>query len=77
MERMKPIAKVLPLALGLFFAEMPAQAEVLETSAVSMVNQQVAKVTGTVVDGEGYPLIGVNVLEKGHQSNGKRSKKDW
>lgn len=67
---MKPIAKVLPLALGLFFAEMPAQAEVLETSAVSMVNQQVAKVTGTVVDGEGYPLIGVNVLEKGHQSNG-------
>lgn len=70
MERMKPIAKVLPLALGLFFVGMPALAGTLETSAVSMVNQQVTKVTGTVVDGEGYPLIGVNVLEKGHQSNG-------
>ena len=67
---MKPIAKVLPLALGLFFVGMPALAGTLETSAVSMVNQQVTKVTGTVVDGEGYPLIGVNVLEKGHQSNG-------
>ena len=63
---MKPIAKVLPLALGLFFVGMPALAGTLETSAVSMVNQQVTKVTGTVVDGEGYPLIGVNVLEKGH-----------
>ena len=67
---MKPIAKVLPLALGLFFVGMPALAGTLETSSVSMVNQQVTKVTGTVVDGEGYPLIGVNVLEKGHQSNG-------
>ena len=72
MERMKirPIAQALPLALGLLFTGMPAQAEVMESSSVSMVSQQAAKVTGTVVDGEGYPLIGVNVFEKGRQNNG-------
>ena len=68
--KMRPIAQALPLALGLLFTGMPAQAEVMETSSVAMVSQQVAKITGTVVDGEGYPLIGVNVFEKGRQSNG-------
>lgn len=70
MEKMKSIAQVLPLALGLLFTGMSAKAEVLETSTLLAVNQQVTKVTGTVVDGEGYPLIGVNVFEKGHQNNG-------
>lgn len=70
MEKMKSIAQVLPLALGLLFTGMSAKAKVLETSTLLAVNQQVTKVTGTVVDGEGYPLIGVNVFEKGHQNNG-------
>lgn len=68
--KIRPIAQALPLALGLLFTGMPAQAEVMESSSVSMVSQQAAKVTGTVVDGEGYPLIGVNVFEKGRQNNG-------
>ena len=70
MEKMKSIAQALPLVLGLLFTGISVKAEVLETSTLMAVNQQVTKVTGTVVDGEGYPLIGVNVFEKGHQNNG-------
>lgn len=54
-----------PITLSLFVA-IGSTAELMAANVVeSAVSQQVAQFSGSVVDVNGEPLIGVNVLEKG------------
>ena len=54
-----------PITLSLFVA-IGSTAELMAANvAESAVSQQVAQFRGSVVDVNGEPLIGVNVLEKG------------
>lgn len=56
---------MLPLALGLLFTGMNVQAENEGLSSAYMVNQQVTRAKGVVVDSHGEPIIGASVVEKG------------
>lgn len=57
-----------PIALSLFVAiSSAAEAMAANVTEVS-VSQQVIEFTGTVVDVNGNPLIGVNVVEKGTEN---------
>lgn len=62
---MKQAAQMLPLALGLLFTGMNVQAENEGLSSAYMVNQQVTRAKGVVVDSHGEPIIGASVVEKG------------
>ena len=61
---------ILPLAACLFlFSAQAVAAEDADDSAFSTQQQKVL-VTGTVIDAQGEPLIGVNVVEKKSPNNG-------
>ena len=57
-----------PIALSLFVAISSAAEAMAANVAEVSASQQVTEFTGTVVDVNGDPLIGVNVVEKGTEN---------
>lgn len=41
---------------------------ILSTEIVQGIQQDVTKISGTIVDAEGNPVIGASIMEKGHQT---------
>lgn len=69
-KRKERLFHVFSLALGLLTFSGNALADQAAYSFEYSVNQQNHQVTGVVTDNTGEPLIGVNVLQKGNESNG-------
>ncbi len=63
---------VLPFAVGMLMCPTGAFATKVQTNIVNTATQgqQKTQVTGTVVDSNGEPLIGVSVVQKGNKGNG-------
>ncbi len=62
--------RAIPLAVGLLMSNGNTFATAVTNISELSVNQQSGQITGTVSDSNGYPLIGVNVVEKGATHNG-------